>query len=98
MTLTVTPSATFPTTGGRDIAIFPAVSECTVAQAAQFLDGTEGLVRELMDAGLIAFRLENGEHLIERSSLSGYLQEEKRKHAWLDEIVLWDQEMGLYDD
>jgi len=65
MTLTAAPSHTFPTTDGLGIAMFPTVSECTVAQAAQFLDGTEGLVHELMDAGLIAFRLENGERLIE---------------------------------
>jgi len=98
MTLTVAPSHTFSTTDGRDIAMFPAVSECTVAQAAQFLDGTAGLVHELMDAGLIAFRLENGEHLIERNSLSDYLQEEERRLAMADELFSMFREMGLSDD
>ena len=78
--------------------MFPTVSECTVAQAAQFLGGTEGLVNELLDAGLIASRLEDGEHLIQWDSLANYRQERKRRHAALDEMVSMNQEMGLYDD
>jgi hypothetical protein len=51
-----------------------------------------------MDAGLIAFRLENGEHLIERNSLSDYLQEEERRLAMADELFSMFREMGLSDD
>ena len=98
MTLTVAPSHIFPTTDGRNIAMFPTVSECTVAQAAQFLDSTEGLVQELMDAGLIAFRLENGERLIEQNSLSNYLHEEERRLAMADELFSMFREIGLSDD
>ena len=98
MTLTVAPSPTFPTIGGRDIAVFPGVSECTVAQAAQFLDGTEGLVHELVDAGLIGFRLDNGERLIDQNSLSDYVHDQERRHAAADELFSMFREIGLSDD
>ena len=98
MTLTVAPLHTFSITDGRSIDMFPAASECTVAQAARFLEGTEGLVNELLDAELIAFRLENGERLIERNDLQRFVQDRERRHVALDEMVRLNQEMGLYDD
>jgi len=85
-------------TGEPEIGRFPVVSELTVAQAAKILDGPIGLVNELLDAGLITFRLKNGERLVQWDSLLSYAQEEKRNNEALAEIVRLDQEMGLYDD
>ena len=98
MTLTVTPPSVFPTTAGQDINMFSVVSECTVAQAAKFLDVSEGYVDEVLDDNLINHRLEGGKRLIDRNSLQEYKRERERGRAVLDEMVRWDQEMGLYDD
>ena len=97
MTL-MAPPQTFPTTDGRNIDVFPMVSECTVAQAARFLDGTEGLINELLDAGLITSRMEDGEHLIQRDSLMDYAQEMERRLAAADKLFSMFREMGLSDD
>ena len=96
MSLTSIPS--YPVTDNRSFDLFPQPSELTVAQAAEFLDGAEGLVDELLNAGLIVFRLKNGERLVQWDSLLDYVQEEDRKNATLNEMVRMDQEMGLYDD
>jgi hypothetical protein len=98
MSLTAAPLQTFPITDSRDIDTSPAVSECTVAQVAQFLDVSEGYVTEMLNAGRVKFRQENGERLIEWNSLQDYWKEWKRRHTALDEMVRLNQEMGLYDD
>ena len=95
MTFTAMPSLLMPDV--QDIDMFPSVSELTVAQAAKFLDGTEGLVDELLHAGLITSRLKNGVRLIAWDSLQNYAQEENRKDAAFAEMVRENQEMGLYD-
>ena len=83
---------------GQDIDLFPAVSELTVAQAAKFLDGTEGLVDELLNAGLITSRMKNGVRLIPWDSLQNYAQEENRKDAALAELFQMFREAGMSDD
>ena len=99
MSLTIPPSAaSFPSTDQPALGLFPRVSECTVAQAARFLDGSEGLVNELLDDGVITFRLENGERLVQWNSLLEFEQKEDRQYAGLEEIVRLSEEMGLYDD
>ena len=98
MSLTAAAPPTFPITNNRDIDTFPAESECTVAQAARFLDVSEGYVLEMLNAGRVLFRQENGERLIEWNSLRDYRTKWKCRHAALDEMVRLNQEMGLYDD
>jgi len=78
--------------------MFPAVSECSVAQAAEFLDMSERCLNGLLDAEQIASRLENGERLVQWSSMLDYQQMRIRRRAGLAQIIRWDQEMGLYDD
>ena len=98
MTLTVTPSSIFPATDGHSIGMSPAVSECTVAQAAEFLDMSERHLNDLLDNDLIASRQENGERLVQWNSMLDFEQRMARRRAWLDEEAQWNQEMGLYDD
>ena len=98
MTLNVAPSLTFPTTTGQDVAIFPTISECTVAQAAKFLDVSEGYINEVLDYNRIKHRLEDGRRLIDWNSLQEYGQERQRGLAAMAEMVQLNQEMGLYDD
>ena len=98
MTLTVVPTSVFPATDGQGIALSPVVSECTVAQAAEFLDMSERILNGLLDNALIAFRLENGARLVQWSSILDYQQMRERRREGLAQIVRWDQEMGLYDD
>ena len=98
MTLTVAPTSIFPTTTGQDIAAFPVVSECTVAQAAEFLDISERHLNDLLDNNFIASRQENGERLVQWNSILDFEQREARRLAWLAEEAQWNQEMGLYDD
>ena len=83
---------------GQDIDLFPALSEWTVSQAAKYLRMSEQHLNDLLDAKRIAFRLEGGERLIQRTSLLEFELERERKHAAVDEIVRMSQEMGLYDD
>jgi len=98
MSLTAAPPHTFPTIDRRDIGTSPAVSELTVAQAAEFLDVSEGYVNEMLNAGRVGYRQEDGERLIERDILWDFRQRRERRRAALDEMVRLNQEMGLYDD
>jgi len=97
MSLTTTPLSPFLAADGSAGIVY-APTECTVAQAAKFLDGPEALIDELLDTGVIAFRLENGKPLIQWNSLLEFEQEERRINSALDEMVRMNQEMGLYDD
>ena len=96
MTLTATPSLLMP--HGQDFDIFPVVSELTTAQAAKYLDGTEGLVNELLEDGLIKCRLENGECLVQWDSLVEYQQKWERRMAEADKLFTMFREAGMSDD
>ena len=96
--LTAAPPHTFSTTDGHDVDMLTTVPGCTVEQAAQFLDVSEGYVHEMLNAGRVLFRRENGERLIEWDSLRDYGKERKRKLAAFAKMVRMNQEMGLYDD
>ena len=98
MTLTANPTSVFPITDGRDIGLSPAVSECTVAQAAEFLDISERHLNDLLDNNFIVSRQENGERLVQWNSILDFEQQEASRLAGLDEMARLDQEMGLYDD
>ena len=98
MSLTAASPHVFSPIDRRETDSFPMVSELTVAQAARFLDVSEGYVNEMLNAGRVLFRQKNGERLIEWNSLQDYRTEWQRRHAALDEMVQLDQEMGLYDD
>jgi hypothetical protein len=97
MTLTI-PSSTFLIEAGQDVDLFPAPSELTVAQAAKFLDGSVGLINELLDGGLITFRWENDERLVQWNSLWKYAEDEKRRIAAMSELFQMFREAGLSDD
>ena len=98
MTLTLAPSHTFPMTDGRNIDMFPAPSELTVAQAAKMIGEPEGYIEELLKAKLVAYRVENGERLIERDSFLAHEEECREMEEAMADITRWSQEMGLYDD
>jgi len=76
----------------------PAVSECTVAQAAKFLDVSEGFVDEVLDDNLIKHRLEGGRRLIDWNSLQDYGQERNQKLVEAEGLFHFFQEIGLSDD
>jgi hypothetical protein len=97
MSLTAVPSSPFLATD-ESTGIIHAQTECTVSQAANFLDMSEGCVNELLETGRIAFRQENGECLLQWNSLLDYEQRRAGRHAIIEEIIRRDQEMGLYDD
>jgi len=85
-------------TDGQDVALFPVSAELTVAQAAEFLRTTERHLNDLLNAGRIAFRLENGKRLVQGDSLLEFEQWRERGHATVDQMMRWNQEMGLYND
>ena len=97
MTFTTMPSSLLMPIG-QDVDLFPVPSELTIAQAAKYLDGTEGLIDELLNAGQIASHWENGERLVRWDSLRNYARTEERRFDALAEMVQWEREMGLYDD
>ena len=98
MTATIAPPRPFLVAERQSFDTFPAVSECTVAQAAQFLGNSEGYVEELLKDRIVSFRTENGERFVQWDSLSAFEQRRAWMRAGVDEIVRLDQEMGLYDD
>ena len=61
-------------TDGQDIALIPVSAELTVVQAAEFLRTTERHLNDLLNAGHIAFRLENGKRLVQGDSLLEFEQ------------------------
>ena len=98
MSLTTASHHAFPAIDGQEMDTFPMVSELTVAQAARFLDVSEGYVNEMLNAGRVIFRQESGERLIDWDNLQHYRQDREHRRAALDEMVRMNQEMGLYDD
>ena len=98
MTLTATLPRSFPATADQEVDLHPASSELTVAQAADRLQFSENHLSDLLDAGRIAFRLENGTRLIPLNCLLEYEQERERGHAALNELFRMFQEAGMSDD
>jgi len=96
MSLTIT-FPPFLAPNEQNTASFPVVSELTVAQAAKMIGEPEGYVDELLNAGLVAFRQENGERLILRDSFLEFEAEDRELGETLAEMTRWSQEMGLYD-
>ena len=101
MSISTLPSHPFLTVEEQSIGLFPVVSErtpeLTVAQAAQMIDVPEGYIDELLKAGFVAFRLKNGERLIQQDSLLEHESEYQKRCKELAEITQMLQEMGLYD-
>jgi len=97
MSLTISPHSVLPGES-QDVGVFPVSSELTVAQAAKVLRMSERHVNNLLTAGYIAFRQENGERLVLRESMLNFEEERERKHAALNRMIRMNQEMGLYDD
>jgi hypothetical protein len=93
-------TALSPTVLSTDVAVnsFPMSSELTVEQAARFLKTSERHLNALLDAGRVAFRLENSARLVQSDSLLEFEQWRQRGHEALDRMMRWNQEMGLYDD
>jgi len=97
MPVTTTPVSPFLATEGSAGIVY-APTECTVAQAAEFLDVSEDCVDELLNFGVLEYRQDGGYRLINRAELFGYAQRRERKYKALEEIVRLSEEMGLYDD
>jgi hypothetical protein len=83
---------------GQDVGSFAVSPELTTAQAAWFLRTSEGYINEMLNAGHIAFHLDNGERLIQWESLSKFEQEQKWVREGLEKITRLSEEMELYDD
>ena len=97
MSLTA-PLSSVLATGAMDIGMVPTMSEYTVAQAAKCLRMSEHHLNNLLNAGYIAFRQENGERLVQLDSMLEYEQWIERRHEAFNEFIRMNQEMGLYDD
>ena len=99
MTFTVAPSHTFPITDGRDIGMFPAVSECTVAQAATLLGVREGYIEELLDDNLVKHRLDNGNtkcQYRQKNEFSEYALRGRDTNQELETLKFW-REQKIYE-
>ena len=97
MTFTAIPSQPFLATNDLNVGLCPVSSELTVAQAAQFLDMSEGCVNELLRDEIITSRLTEGKRLIQWDSLLKFRAEYRVGREAMAEITRWSQEMGLYD-
>ena len=100
MSLAITPVSPFLASDSPAGMVY-APTECTVAQAAELFDASEGFVNELLDDELVTFRLINGQRLIQWSSLLEFKQDWDRRHAACTELIRSFHEAGLtdgYDD
>jgi len=97
MSVTTTPVSPFLAADGYAGMVY-APTECTVAQAAKFLDMSENCVDELLNFGVLEFKEKNGERLLLWNPLLEYKQRWAFRQAGVDEMVCMNQEMGLYDD
>ena len=79
MTLTALPSHPFLATSEPAIDLFPMSAECTVSQAAEFLDMSEGCVEELLDGNVIEYRQIGEERLVQRDSLQEFESRYRRR-------------------
>jgi len=98
MTFTATSPHSFLKTHTQTIDLFPMPSELTVAQAAALLDMSEAAVNDMLKIGILEYRQDGGQRLIDRDKLLEYKEECEYKRAGVIEIMRLDQEMGLYDD
>ena len=97
MSLATTPVSPFlAADGSAGIVYVP--TECTVAQAAKFLDMSEKCVDELLNFGVLEFKEKNGERMLLWHPLLEYKQRWAFRQAGIDEMVHMNHEMGLYDD
>jgi len=89
------PSHPVRATVRQSVDFCPVSSEYTFAQAAEFLNMSERHLNDLLNAGYITFRQENGERLVQLDSMLEYEREIERGHAACDELLGMFQEMGL---
>jgi hypothetical protein len=75
-----------------------APTEYTVVQAAKFLDMSEACVDDFLNMGRIAFRMENGERLIQWKSMLEFKQDWDHRQTACTQLIHFFQEMGLSDD
>jgi len=94
----IAPHTAAATLDGLTIERFTPPTELTIEQTARFLRMSERHVNDLLDAGEIASRQENGKRLVLWESLLTFELERERLGAALNEMVRMNQEMGLYDD
>jgi len=68
---------------GQSVGLFPASSEWTVSQAAKLLDMSEECVNELLDIGILEFRLDGGDACLKGTGCSNTKRIiETRKKRW----------------
>ena len=100
MSVTTTPVSPFLATEGYAGMVY-VPTECTVAQAAEFLDMSEACVDDFLNIGRIAFRTVNGKRLVQWKSMLEFKQDWDSKHAACTELIRIFHEAGLtdgYDD
>jgi len=84
-------------TGTLDIGIVPTMPEYTVAQAAKFLNMSEGCVDDLLNIGVMEYRQDGNKRWIQQDSLFEYESDYRKGRKAMAEITRMAQEMGLYD-
>ena len=95
MTLAVPTSHSFLTTDEQSIDVFPLPTELTVAQAAMVLGESDGYVKELLDVGLLEYKQEASQRLINLDRLLAYKQRRERRRAECEELMSMFREMGI---
>ena len=97
MSLAVSPLHSILTTDEQDLASFSTLSELTVSQAALLLDVPVGYIDDILEDNLIKHRQEGDLRLVDYDSFFKFKRRYDSRNAALDEIMQWEQEMGLYD-
>ena len=98
MSVAVSTPHSFLTTGEQDVVLFPTKAELTVAQAAQVLDLPESAILELFSLGVLEYRQEGSQHLLDRDHVYEYKQQQEEGLILMRELMRLSEEMGLYDE
>ena len=97
MTATIALPRSFSVADRHGVVASLVSSECTVSEAAEFLDMSEDCLNDLIRIGVFECRQENGERLIQQSRVLEFDRKQKWGEEVLKELSRISQEMGLYD-
>ncbi|HEV3051792.1 MAG TPA: helix-turn-helix domain-containing protein [Longimicrobium sp.] len=82
---------------GHTVALVSDAEEISTSAAAAFLGVSRPHVVKLIDTGLLPARMAGTHRRVRMTDLVAYKHTVERRHAFLDELAVESEEMGLYD-
>lgn len=83
---------------GHTVALVSDAEEVSTSAAAAFLGVSRPHVVKLIDTGLLPARMAGTHRRVRMTDLVAYKQTVEHRHAFLDELTVESEKMGLYAD